>query len=93
VGEWRKHGIQQEMHSGGAGTQTAAISFWWRLLVVVTNTALTEKYDGTSWSQSGGNLGTARRRMNVGAQGTQTAGLATGGVASTASRTCIYRRI
>jgi hypothetical protein len=31
---------------GGAGTQTAALSFWWSAPL----TGATEEYDGTSWT-------------------------------------------
>ena len=45
---------------GGSGTQTAAIGFGGRSTPVV---AITEQFDGTSWSEVG-DLGTARRQLS-----------------------------
>jgi len=59
---------------GGAGTQTAGLSFGGRDNSDYLNT--TEEYDGSTWT-SGGNLNNARYRL-AGA-GTQTAGLSFGG--------------
>jgi hypothetical protein len=42
---------------GGAGIQTAALGFGGQS---PANTAATEEYDGTSWTTSPANLGTAR---------------------------------
>ena len=57
----------------GAGTQTAALGFGG---YVGGASALTEEYNGTSWSASN-NMGTARYSLAGG--GTQTAAIAFGG--------------
>ena len=58
----------------GAGIQTAALAITGYTGTAVTNA--TEEYDGSTWT-AGGNVGSTR--YNVGAAGTQTAGLAFGG--------------
>jgi hypothetical protein len=42
----------------GAGTQTAALGFWW-ICTTTGYTNATEEYNGSAWT-AGGNLGTAR---------------------------------
>ena len=61
---------------GGCGLQTATLGFGGYINSPTPNTALTEEYDGTSWT-AGGSLNTARKQA-AGA-GTQTLGLAFGG--------------
>jgi hypothetical protein len=73
----------------GAGTQTAGLGFGGDT-GPPTASALTEEYDGTSWTTSPPGLNTAREQL--GGAGTQTAGLAFGGYTGTAN-TGGYRRI
>jgi len=63
--------------SGSAGTQTAGIVFAGRNPPIGQDLALSEEYNGTSWSE-GPDLGQARR-VNGRGTGTQTAALAHGG--------------
>ena len=67
--------------AGGAGVQTLAIAFGGST-PPNTNSAVTELWNGTSWSNST-NLTTARR--GLAAAGIQTAGLAFGGVTTAPS--------
>ena len=61
----------------GCGTQTAGLGFGGYTTAPNTQgQALTEEYDGSSWTESG-DLNTSR--YDIGAAGTQTAGLAFGG--------------
>ena len=62
--------------SGGAGTQTAGLGFAGYLVPGVT--AVTNSYDGTSWTASGA-LVTARYMSTQGLGATNTAALAAGG--------------
>ena len=64
---------RQEINKGGAGTQTAALAFGG---TTPPRTAITESYDGTSWTEVG-DLNTARNTL--GATGSSTAALAFGG--------------
>jgi len=63
--------------TGSAGTQTAGIVFGGRNPAISTDLALSEEYNGTSWSE-GPDMGQARRVVGRGT-GTQTAALAHGG--------------
>jgi hypothetical protein len=64
--------------AGGAGTQTASISFGGRQTKGgLTDTGQTELYNGTSWTTNPTGLNTAKRTM--GSSGTQTAALSFGG--------------
>ena len=86
---WTSGGSMGNAEGGlaGAGTQTAALAFGGRQTDVVASPATvtisiiykqtTEEYNGSTWT-AGGNLGTARGSL-AGA-GTQTAGLAFGGI-------------
>ena len=65
---------------GGAGSQSAGLAFGGATSSGVFS-ALTEEYDGTTWS-AGSNMGTARYYL-AGA-GSQSAGLAFGGYAGAA---------
>jgi hypothetical protein len=58
----------------GAGIQTAALAFGGN---TGTETAVTEEYDGTSWTSSPASLSTARQ--GLGGAGTQPAALGFGG--------------
>jgi len=63
---------------GGAGIQTASISFGGRQVAGnLTDTGQTELYNGTSWTTNPTGLNTAKRTM--GSAGTQTAALSFGG--------------
>jgi hypothetical protein len=61
---------------GGSGTQTTGLGFGGET-TPSTNTAATEEYNGSAWTNST-NLTTARR--GLAGCGTQTAGLGFGGV-------------
>ena len=63
--------------AGAAGTKAAGIVFGGRNPSISTDLALSEEYNGSSWSE-GPDLGQARRVMGRGT-GTQTAALAHGG--------------
>jgi len=64
--------------NGGAGIQTASISFGGRQVAGnITDTGQTELYNGTSWTTNPTGLNTAKRTM--GSAGTQTAALSFGG--------------
>ena len=55
---------------------TAGLAFGGETTEAVNST---EEYDGTDWT-AGGNMGTARYQFCIGGAGTQTAGLADGGL-------------
>ena len=61
--------------NSGAGTQTAGLAFGGQL--PPGKQVLSEAYDGTSWSEHGGNMATGRNEL--GGCGTSVAGLATCG--------------
>ena len=63
---------------GGTGTQTAAIVFGGES-VPGASSVLTEKYDGTSWTEVGD---MPAIRQSMGSAGTQTAALSMGGTSS-----------
>ena len=64
--------------NGGAGIQTASISFGGRQVSGgLTDTGQTELYNGTSWTTNPTGLNTAKR--TIGSAGTQTAALSFGG--------------
>ena len=69
----------------GAGTQNAALAFGRFNPGVFTfpgNGAVTEEYNGLSWSEQN-DMATARRQLALGTMGTQTAALGAGGYAPT----------
>jgi hypothetical protein len=74
---------------GGAGTQTAALSYLVVIMVHLSNLTQQKEYNGSTWTTSPGTLNTARRLL-VGA-GTQTAALAFGGYTTGPNYRCNRR--
>jgi hypothetical protein len=62
-----------------SGTQTAGLAFGGWVNPPNVLQAVTEEYNGSSWSISPGSLNTARRNLAGGGVGTQTAALCIGG--------------